>query len=63
CPRLGARGELEDWKSAPKMIASGEVEVYHSHVAAIAQIAKNFSQAIAIGDFAGVMDFYSPDLV
>jgi uncharacterized protein (TIGR02246 family) len=43
--------------------ASGPVDLSDPDVAAIVQIAKDFSAAIAAGDFNNMIDVYSPDVV
>jgi uncharacterized protein (TIGR02246 family) len=47
----------------PQSASRPDVDLTNPDVAAIVQIAKDFSDAIAVGDFKRVIDFYSPDVV
>ena len=49
--------------SSSYALPSDEVDLSNPDVAAIVQIAKDFSEAIAIGDLKRVIDVYSPDVV
>jgi uncharacterized protein (TIGR02246 family) len=42
---------------------SGEVDVSNPDVAAIVQVARDFSEAIAVGDLKRVIEAYSPEVV
>jgi len=44
-------------------VPPGELDLSNPDVAAIVQIAKDFSEAIAANDFNRVIDVYSPDVV
>jgi uncharacterized protein (TIGR02246 family) len=49
--------------ASPQLASTKDVDLTNHDVAAIVQIAKDFSDAIAVGDFKRVIDVYSPDVV
>jgi hypothetical protein len=49
--------------TSPESSSTKDVDLTNPDVAAIVQIAKDFSDAIAVGDFKRIIDVYSPDVV
>jgi uncharacterized protein (TIGR02246 family) len=49
--------------ASPQSASTKDVDLTNLDVAAIVKIAKDFSDAIAVGDFKRVIDFYSPNVI
>src|SRR5580692_4517335 len=49
--------------ASPQSASTKDVDLTNPDVAAIVKIAKDFSDAIAVGDFKRVIDFYSPNVI
>jgi uncharacterized protein (TIGR02246 family) len=56
-------GVVMSTASSTYALPSAQVDLSDPDVAAIVQIAKDFSNAIAVGDFKRMIDVYSPDVV
>jgi hypothetical protein len=50
-------------QAPPQLAPRPDVDLTNPDVAPIVQIAKDFSDATAVGDFHRVIDIYSPDVV